>query len=194
MTFRVVMTNQYNQDLGLFHSTNGNHLESPNEGSSIDYQVTIHLHAQNITMFPTNETWSRLKNQLVKDKPAGHNLQEPIVKEVLSSEDDEDQLERRSADKSKLEKLLKSGCKQEEKERALNRKVPLVDESSSLAPGEPISSTNTHQPQLCVTHLFYAYVRKATDTEFNVFVLGRDLIMVCDSLAKKLRTSLKIYE
>ncbi|KZV41716.1 hypothetical protein F511_32509 [Dorcoceras hygrometricum] len=57
MTFRVVWTNQYNQDLGLIHSTNGNHLESPNEGSSIDHQVTIHLHAQNITMFPTNETW-----------------------------------------------------------------------------------------------------------------------------------------
>ncbi|KZV49527.1 hypothetical protein F511_24476 [Dorcoceras hygrometricum] len=58
MTFRVVRTNQYNQDLGLIHSTNGNHLESPNEGSSIDHQVTIHLHAQNITMFPTNETCS----------------------------------------------------------------------------------------------------------------------------------------
>ncbi|KZV42460.1 U-box domain-containing protein 44-like [Dorcoceras hygrometricum] len=50
-------TESYNQDLGLIHSTNGNHLESPNEGSSIDHQVTIHLHAQNITMFPTNETW-----------------------------------------------------------------------------------------------------------------------------------------
>ncbi|KZV22204.1 hypothetical protein F511_09422 [Dorcoceras hygrometricum] len=47
-------TNQYNQDLGLIHSTNGKHLESPNEGSSIDHQVTIYLHAQNITMFPTN--------------------------------------------------------------------------------------------------------------------------------------------
>ncbi|KZV40768.1 hypothetical protein F511_13087 [Dorcoceras hygrometricum] len=58
MTFRVVRTNQYNQDLGLIHSTNGNHLESPNEGSSIDHQVTIYLHAQNITMFPTNETWN----------------------------------------------------------------------------------------------------------------------------------------
>ncbi|KZV55845.1 hypothetical protein F511_18835 [Dorcoceras hygrometricum] len=56
MTFRVVRTNQYNQDLGLIHSTNGNHLESPNEGSSKDHQVTIYLHAQNITMFPTNET------------------------------------------------------------------------------------------------------------------------------------------
>ncbi|KZV44710.1 F-box/kelch-repeat protein-like [Dorcoceras hygrometricum] len=50
-------TNQYNQDLGLIHSINGNHLESPNKGSSIDHQVTIHLHAQNITMLPTNETW-----------------------------------------------------------------------------------------------------------------------------------------
>ncbi|KZV13988.1 Galactose oxidase [Dorcoceras hygrometricum] len=38
MTFRVARTNQYNQDLGLFHSTNGNHLESPKEGSSIDHQ------------------------------------------------------------------------------------------------------------------------------------------------------------
>ncbi|KZV53616.1 hypothetical protein F511_26280 [Dorcoceras hygrometricum] len=57
MSFRVMRTNQYNQDLGLIHSTNGNHLESPNEGSSIDHQVTIHPHAQNITMFPTNETW-----------------------------------------------------------------------------------------------------------------------------------------
>ncbi|KZV38348.1 hypothetical protein F511_27838 [Dorcoceras hygrometricum] len=34
-------TNQYNQDLGLIHSTNGNHLESPNEGSSIDHQPAL---------------------------------------------------------------------------------------------------------------------------------------------------------
>ncbi|KZV46995.1 hypothetical protein F511_23992 [Dorcoceras hygrometricum] len=65
MTFRVVRTNQYNQDLGLIHSTNGNHLESPNEGSSIDHQVTIHMHAQNITMFPTNETWYFTSQMLV---------------------------------------------------------------------------------------------------------------------------------
>ncbi|KZV26889.1 hypothetical protein F511_17744 [Dorcoceras hygrometricum] len=58
-------TNQYNQDLGLIHSTNGNHLESSNEGSSIDHQVTIHLHAQNITMFPTNETWYFTSQMLV---------------------------------------------------------------------------------------------------------------------------------
>ncbi|KZV30934.1 hypothetical protein F511_24614 [Dorcoceras hygrometricum] len=64
MTFRVVRTNQYNQDLGLIHSTNGNHLESPNEGSSIDHQVTIYLHAPNITMFPTNETCWFVINQL----------------------------------------------------------------------------------------------------------------------------------
>ncbi|KZV35979.1 hypothetical protein F511_16961 [Dorcoceras hygrometricum] len=44
-------------DPKLIHSKNGNHLESPNEGSSIDHQVTIYLHAHNITMFPTNETW-----------------------------------------------------------------------------------------------------------------------------------------
>ncbi|KZV50524.1 glutamine synthetase cytosolic isozyme 1-1 [Dorcoceras hygrometricum] len=65
MTFRVVRTNEYNQDLGLIHSTNGNHLESPNEGSLIDHQVTIHLHAQNITMFPTNETWYFASQMLV---------------------------------------------------------------------------------------------------------------------------------
>ncbi|KZV52545.1 hypothetical protein F511_23314 [Dorcoceras hygrometricum] len=65
MTFRVVRTNQYNQDLRLIHSTNGNHLESPNEGSSIDHQVTIHMHAQNITMFPTNETWYFTSQMLV---------------------------------------------------------------------------------------------------------------------------------
>ncbi|KZV16440.1 hypothetical protein F511_26357 [Dorcoceras hygrometricum] len=58
-------TNQYNQDLGLIHSTSGNHLESPNEGSSIDHQVTIHLHAQNITMLPTNETWYFASQMLV---------------------------------------------------------------------------------------------------------------------------------
>ncbi|KZV37061.1 hypothetical protein F511_05301 [Dorcoceras hygrometricum] len=58
-------TNQYNQDLGLIHSTNGNHLESPNEVSSIDHQVTIHLHAQNIIMFPTNETWYFTSQMLV---------------------------------------------------------------------------------------------------------------------------------
>ncbi|KZV44750.1 hypothetical protein F511_34680 [Dorcoceras hygrometricum] len=58
-------TNQYNQDLGLIHSTNGNHLESPNEGSSVRYQVTIHLHAQNIKMFPINETWYFTSQMLV---------------------------------------------------------------------------------------------------------------------------------
>ncbi|KZV19991.1 hypothetical protein F511_25663 [Dorcoceras hygrometricum] len=58
-------TNQYNQDLGIIHSTNGNHLESQNEGSSIDHQVTIHMHSQNITMFPTNETWYFTSQMLV---------------------------------------------------------------------------------------------------------------------------------
>ncbi|KZV35825.1 calmodulin-binding protein [Dorcoceras hygrometricum] len=66
MTFRVVRTNQYNQDLGLIHSTNGNHLESSKEGSSIDHQVTIYLHAQNITMLPTNETCPRPDTRLLR--------------------------------------------------------------------------------------------------------------------------------
>ncbi|KZV17868.1 hypothetical protein F511_43629 [Dorcoceras hygrometricum] len=60
-------TNQYNQDLGLIHSTNGNDLESPKEGSSIVHQVTIYLHAQNITMFPTNETWYFASHILVSN-------------------------------------------------------------------------------------------------------------------------------
>ncbi|KZV51677.1 Tau class glutathione S-transferase [Dorcoceras hygrometricum] len=41
MTFRVVRTNQYNQDLGLIHSTNGNHLESPNEVSRGNRHFTV---------------------------------------------------------------------------------------------------------------------------------------------------------
>ncbi|KZV52755.1 triacylglycerol lipase [Dorcoceras hygrometricum] len=63
----VTRTNQYNQDLELIHSTNGNHLESPKEGSSIDHQVTIYLHAQNITMFPNNETWYLASQILVSN-------------------------------------------------------------------------------------------------------------------------------
>ncbi|KZV32712.1 hypothetical protein F511_19154 [Dorcoceras hygrometricum] len=61
----IASVTRYIQDLGLIHSTNGNHLESPNEGSSIDHQVTIHLHAQNITMFPPNETWYFTSQMLV---------------------------------------------------------------------------------------------------------------------------------
>ncbi|KZV15826.1 hypothetical protein F511_26908 [Dorcoceras hygrometricum] len=78
MTFRVVRTNQYNQDLGLIHSTNGNHLESPNEGSSIDHQVTIHLHAQNITMFPINETWYFASQMLVSSSGGLTHFDGPI--------------------------------------------------------------------------------------------------------------------
>ncbi|KZV17064.1 P-loop containing nucleoside triphosphate hydrolases superfamily protein [Dorcoceras hygrometricum] len=77
MKFRVVRTNQYNQDLGLFHSTNGNHLESPNEGSSIDHQVTIYLHAKNITMFPTNETWYFASQILVSSADTSLKLGRP---------------------------------------------------------------------------------------------------------------------
>ncbi|KZV20535.1 kelch-like protein 8 [Dorcoceras hygrometricum] len=79
MTFRVVRTNQYNQDLGLIHSTNGNHLESPNEGSSIDHQVTIHLHAQYITMFPTNETWLSVVFRFGLYVPAADLYQQLII-------------------------------------------------------------------------------------------------------------------
>ncbi|KZV26345.1 hypothetical protein F511_37185 [Dorcoceras hygrometricum] len=73
------------------------------------------------------------KNQLVKDKPAGQNLQEQTVKEDLSSEDDEGQLERRSVDKSKLEEFLKSCFKREEKKRSLNsvKEQPAQTKTSS---------------------------------------------------------------
>ncbi|KZV55131.1 la-related protein 1B-like [Dorcoceras hygrometricum] len=77
------------------------------------------------------------------------------------------------------------------------RKVPLEDliytSCTDQIPQPAAARTPRLQPS-AVTHLFYAYVRKATDTEFNVFILGRDLILVCDSLAKQLRTSLKICE
>ncbi|KZV18101.1 hypothetical protein F511_35553 [Dorcoceras hygrometricum] len=71
-------TNQYNQDVGLIYSTNGNHLESPNEGSSIDHQVTIYQHAQNITMFPTNETWYFASQILVSNSVLGIRIRPPI--------------------------------------------------------------------------------------------------------------------
>ncbi|KZV20683.1 3-oxo-Delta(4,5)-steroid 5-beta-reductase [Dorcoceras hygrometricum] len=78
------------------------------------------------------------------------------------------------------------------------RKVPLEDLiytscTDSIPQPAATRTPRLHQPST-VTHLFYAYVRKATNTEFNVVVLRRDLIFVCDSLAKQLRTSLKIYE
>ncbi|KZV35775.1 hypothetical protein F511_38923 [Dorcoceras hygrometricum] len=80
MTFRVVRANLYNQDLGLIHSTIGNHLESSNEGSSIDHQVTIDLHAKNITMFPTNETWKPIRDDKKRpDRSANKERKEKNV-------------------------------------------------------------------------------------------------------------------
>ncbi|KZV26582.1 70 kDa peptidyl-prolyl isomerase-like [Dorcoceras hygrometricum] len=49
-------------------------LGSPNEGSSIDHQVTIHLHAQNITMFSTNETWYFTSQMLVSSSGGPYPL------------------------------------------------------------------------------------------------------------------------
>ncbi|KZV52223.1 hypothetical protein F511_07178 [Dorcoceras hygrometricum] len=71
------------------------------------------------------------KTSWLKTNQVGINLQEKIVKEDHSFEDDEDQLERDQLDKSKLEELLKNGCKQEEKERALNRTELCWDRSGS---------------------------------------------------------------
>ncbi|KZV46060.1 hypothetical protein F511_23364 [Dorcoceras hygrometricum] len=78
------------------------------------------------------------------------------------------------------------------------RKVPLEDliYTSCTDPiPQPAAARTPRLHQLsAVTDLFYAYVGKATGTEFNVYVLGRDLIFVCDSLANQLGTSLKICE
>ncbi|KZV37813.1 hypothetical protein F511_30326 [Dorcoceras hygrometricum] len=63
-------TNQYNQDLGLIHSTNGNHLERPNEGSSIDHQTTVDIanpvHDQRLLHQPALEA---LTNSARTDSP-----------------------------------------------------------------------------------------------------------------------------
>ncbi|KZV57400.1 hypothetical protein F511_11252 [Dorcoceras hygrometricum] len=61
------------------------------------------------------------------------------------------------------------------------RKVPLEDliYTTCTDPIPQPAAARTprlHEPSI-VTHLFYAYVRKATNTEFNVVVLGRDLIL-----------------
>ncbi|KZV17926.1 alpha-taxilin [Dorcoceras hygrometricum] len=52
-------TNQYNQDLGLIHSTNGNHLESPNEGSSIDHQRSTERSKERSTEIRRNRSEKR---------------------------------------------------------------------------------------------------------------------------------------
>ncbi|KZV21052.1 hypothetical protein F511_31548 [Dorcoceras hygrometricum] len=62
------------------------------------------------------------------------------------------------------------------------RKVPLEDliYTSCTDPIPQPAAARTprlHQPST-VTHLFYAYVRKTTNTEFNIVVLGRDLILL----------------
>ncbi|KZV47083.1 hypothetical protein F511_07870 [Dorcoceras hygrometricum] len=73
------------------------------------------------------------------------------------------------------------------------KKVPLEDliYTSCTDPIPQPAAARTprlHQPS-AVTHLFYAYVRKATNTEFNVVVLGRDLILL---IIKQLRTQRNI--
>ncbi|KZV26068.1 hypothetical protein F511_13946 [Dorcoceras hygrometricum] len=96
MTFRVVRTNQYNQDLGLIHSTNGNHLESPNEDSSIDHQVTIYLHAQNITMFPTNETctksWADTDSESTSSDSSSSDSEQEEVHCLMADHTDDDEV------------------------------------------------------------------------------------------------------
>ncbi|KZV42748.1 histone-lysine N-methyltransferase ASHH3-like [Dorcoceras hygrometricum] len=53
-------TNQCNQDLGLIHSTNGNHLESPNEGSSIDHQFLLAEPQGSLAfMVQVSQIWAR---------------------------------------------------------------------------------------------------------------------------------------
>ncbi|KZV43746.1 hypothetical protein F511_43294 [Dorcoceras hygrometricum] len=60
----------YTQQIELNFRTG---IEKP-EGSSIDHQVTIYLHAQNITMFPTNETWYFTSQMLVSSSGGPYSL------------------------------------------------------------------------------------------------------------------------
>ncbi|KZV13707.1 flagellar associated protein 253 [Dorcoceras hygrometricum] len=54
----------------------------------------------------------------------------------------------------------------------------LIDTSCTDPIPQPaaVRTPRLYQPST-VTHLFYAYGRKATNTEFNVIVLGWDLIL-----------------
>ncbi|KZV36998.1 hypothetical protein F511_20074 [Dorcoceras hygrometricum] len=56
MTFRAVRTNRYNQDLGLIHSTNGNHLESPNEGLQIAFFYSLLRNSAKLTVQSSSST------------------------------------------------------------------------------------------------------------------------------------------
>ncbi|KZV28308.1 hypothetical protein F511_21190 [Dorcoceras hygrometricum] len=69
------------------------------------------------------------------------------------------------------------------------RKVPLEDliytSCTDPIPQPAAARTPRLHQSSAVTHLFYAYVRKATGTEFNVFMLGQDLIYLtadCDDI------------
>ncbi|KZV43273.1 hypothetical protein F511_37414 [Dorcoceras hygrometricum] len=78
------------------------------------------------------------------------------------------------------------------------RKVPREDliYTSCTDPIQQPAAARTprlHQPS-AVTHLFYAYVRKATNTEFNIFVLGRDLILLATDPAKHCSHRLNAYQ
>ncbi|KZV20487.1 hypothetical protein F511_30936 [Dorcoceras hygrometricum] len=68
MTFRVIRANLNNQDLGLIHSTNGNHLESPTRSQEPTAEQ-ISSHAKQIQSLATvANNLSKLDNRTLKSQ------------------------------------------------------------------------------------------------------------------------------
>ncbi|KZV20823.1 hypothetical protein F511_42368 [Dorcoceras hygrometricum] len=200
MMFRVVRTNQYNQDLGLIHSTNGNHLESPKEGSSIDHQVTIYLHAQNITMFPTNETWRRPKlNQLEHNNLADDEDQLQALKSKVNQLQELQlkiqQMSRgasfgMSCDDISLDVITISRWSQAQKlkrRRVLNQQMKRKRSIQSL--GKPVASYSVQSQALHIQSTWCSGARREEAKRLKkisseaVDILRRDIIAGCQLLS-----------
>ncbi|KZV24061.1 hypothetical protein F511_41674 [Dorcoceras hygrometricum] len=171
----------------LLHASRSHPIPLPDDPNSIDHQVTIYLHAQNITMFPTNETWY-FASQILVSSSGGLIL-------ILTAQSTRNMFRihmlnvkficgkiKEMEYNTHLICLWKFGLQCPTYPLLPPRKVPLEDliytSCTDPIPQPAAARTPRLQQPSAVTHLFYAYVRKATDTEFNVFVLGRDLILV----------------
>ncbi|KZV50841.1 hypothetical protein F511_20995 [Dorcoceras hygrometricum] len=186
MTFRVVRTNQYNQDLGLIHSTNGNHLECPKEGSSIDHQVTIYLHAQNITMFPTNETWPKKEDRYKRDEKKEDRYRR------------DEKTDDRSKERSKDRRMRTRGDKRPSRKN--DRKVLVAEESNrnwadtdSDASSSSSSSSDSEQEEV---HCLMA--DQTSDDEVFVFsnieFTREDLVSALNDMVKDYRKLSHTFE
>ncbi|KZV40348.1 RING finger and CHY zinc finger domain-containing protein 1-like [Dorcoceras hygrometricum] len=184
-------TNQYNQDLGLIHSTNGNHLESPNEGSSIDHQpppVTAAYRDRTCSDRRVGEI-PFVSNSSVLLVQADEGFVLPVVDLIRRStaayllkcrfpcETGQSQAPRRQQAYLFMEvrtsmSYVSPSSSSEGSTRRFDLHLMYRPDPAPAAARTP----RLHQPS-AVTHLFYAYVRKATNTEFNLVVLGRDLIL-----------------